>query len=84
MRVAGTLPGHAGTLNVPAKVIDSVGQNACRDSRDTTPPPATLRDLARRVSRLAVASRLDPEQVYAEKQEIAGELRRLARKMEVG
>lgn len=54
-----------------------------RPDRRGPPPvltlPDQLRTLARRVDRLGVASRLDPETLYVEKASIADALRRLAR-----
>lgn len=47
-------------------------------------PGDRLRALASRVSRLAVAGRLDPEHVVVEKLTVAAEMRRLAREIEGG
>ena len=45
--------------------------------------PAVLRDLARRVGRLAASGRTDPEAVLLEKETIGCELRRIARELEL-
>ncbi len=45
-------------------------------------PPQRLRELARRVSRLACSGRTDPESVVIEKISLSAELSRLARELE--
>lgn len=49
---------------------------------DQTSPADHLRGLAARVRRLGLAGRFDPETAYAEREEVAQALRRLAREVE--
>ena len=83
-------PGQDGTvysLTVPSVPFSDPGTRPKRDNRDRagTVPSVPfsmgdqLRVLARRVERLAVAGRTDPEQVVSEKQLIGRALRRLAK-----
>jgi hypothetical protein len=48
---------------------------------DVPCPSDRLHELARRVERLAVSGRTDPESIVLGKLSIAGELRRLAREL---
>lgn len=54
-------------------------EKPCPPSRPPSTPADRLRDLARRVERLGVAGRTDPESIVLGKLAIAGELRDLAR-----
>lgn len=52
-------------------------------SADPPPPPhVRLRDLARRLERLSIAGRLDPERLLIEKSTLVQQLRRLAKELE--
>ncbi len=48
-----------------------------------TTAPDRLRDLARRIGRLGLAGRWDPERAYAEREALAIEARRLAKELEL-
>jgi hypothetical protein len=60
----------------PREPWRDTGRDTGRDTADL------LRQLAHRVTRLGVASRLDPETVFLEKEAIAVTLRQVARTME--
>jgi hypothetical protein len=54
------------------------GLEPCRRRNDPITLPDRLRALARRIERLGVSGRTDPEQIVVEKQLVARALRRLA------